>query len=131
MPSHFDTDLYILCPRLATLVTAFSDNLIQVPNFYGFLGVFGVHVTLPATRMYYFAYPMGLALSFGTYWALSKLDPPICSNMGQMFHEVGSEAEDAVIESASVAVAADADVDLRTSKGGMGLGASEKDAVLV
>lgn len=68
------------------------------------MGVFGVHVTQPATRMYYFAYPMGLALSFGTYWALNKLDPPICSNMGQMFHEVGSEAEDAVIESETVAV---------------------------
>jgi hypothetical protein len=77
--------------------------------------------------MYYFAYPMGLALSFGTYWALNRLDPPLCSNMGQMFHEVGSEAEDAVIESEAVAV----DVDLRTSKGGMGLDASEKDAVLV
>ncbi|KIW18951.1 hypothetical protein PV08_03240 [Exophiala spinifera] len=98
-----------------------------VPNFYGFLGVFGVSVTLPATRMYYFAYPMGLALSFGTYWALNKLNPPICSNMGQMFREVGSEAEDAVIESEVVAAA----VDLRTSKGGMGLDASEKDAVLV
>ena len=79
--------------------------------------------------MYYFAYPMGLALSFGTYWALNKLDPPICSNMGQMFHEVGSEAEDAVIESEAVAV----DMDLSTTKGGRGLeaSASEKDAVLV
>lgn len=46
------------------------------PNFYGFLGVFGVHVTTPATRMYYFAYPMGLVLSFGSYWALNVIDPP-------------------------------------------------------
>jgi NCS1 family nucleobase:cation symporter-1 len=46
------------------------------PNFYGFLGVFGVDVTTPATRMYYFAYPMGLVLSFCSYWALNVIDPP-------------------------------------------------------
>jgi NCS1 family nucleobase:cation symporter-1 len=46
------------------------------PNFYGFLGVFGLHITEAATRMYYFAYPMGLVLSFSSYYALCLLDPP-------------------------------------------------------
>lgn len=58
-----------------------------VPNFYGFLGVFGIHVTTSATRMYYFAYPMGLALSFGTYYALCKINPIPDSRMGQEWYE--------------------------------------------
>ncbi|KZT30186.1 hypothetical protein NEOLEDRAFT_1127086 [Neolentinus lepideus HHB14362 ss-1] len=48
------------------------------PNFYGFLGVFGVHVTTGAQREYYFAYPIGLIISFMAYWGLCILDPPKC-----------------------------------------------------
>ena len=48
------------------------------PNFYGFLGVFGVEITVAASRFYYFAYPVGLAVSFLVYWGLCYLDPPKC-----------------------------------------------------
>lgn len=37
--------------------------------------------------MYYFAYPMGLALSFGTYYALCKINPIPDSRMGQEWYE--------------------------------------------
>jgi NCS1 family nucleobase:cation symporter-1 len=48
------------------------------PNFYGFLGVFGVNITVAASRLYYFAYPIGLVISFLVYWGLCYLDPPKC-----------------------------------------------------
>lgn len=57
------------------------------PNFYGFLGVFGLHITEAATRMYYFAYPMGLVLSFSSYYALCLLDPPPYSRMKGAWQE--------------------------------------------
>jgi NCS1 family nucleobase:cation symporter-1 len=57
------------------------------PNFYGFLGVFGVPVTEAATRMYYFAYPMGLVLSFSSYYGICLLDPPPCSKMREGWQE--------------------------------------------
>jgi NCS1 family nucleobase:cation symporter-1 len=57
------------------------------PNFYGFLGVFGLHITVAATRMYYFAYPMGLFISFCTYWALCHFDPPLCMMGDRKFKE--------------------------------------------
>ncbi|KAL3462316.1 permease for cytosine/purines, uracil, thiamine, allantoin-domain-containing protein [Aspergillus heterothallicus] len=58
-----------------------------IPNFYGFLGVFGVNITTAATRMYYFAYPMGLVLSFATYYGLCWMHPPLCSKMGERWQE--------------------------------------------
>ncbi|KAH8690450.1 permease for cytosine/purines, uracil, thiamine, allantoin-domain-containing protein [Talaromyces proteolyticus] len=57
------------------------------PNFYGFLGVFGVSITETATRMYYFAYPVGLILSFASYYGLCWLDPPPCSKMEVTWQE--------------------------------------------
>jgi nucleobase:cation symporter-1, NCS1 family len=48
------------------------------PNFYGFLGVFGVNVTTGVTRFYYFAYPVGLVVSFFVYCGLCYLDSPKC-----------------------------------------------------
>ncbi|OKL60049.1 hypothetical protein UA08_04971 [Talaromyces atroroseus] len=57
------------------------------PNFYGFLGVFGVNITEAATRMYYFAYPVGLILSFGSYYGLCWLDPPPFSKIKEPWQE--------------------------------------------
>lgn len=57
------------------------------PNFYGFLGVFGVNISQAATRMYYFAYPMGLVLSFASYYALCRYDRPMCSKLGETWQE--------------------------------------------
>lgn len=47
-----------------------------VPNFYGFLGNIGVPITTTATRFYYFAFPVGVFVSFMSYWALSVFFPP-------------------------------------------------------
>ncbi|KZT30170.1 NCS1 nucleoside transporter [Neolentinus lepideus HHB14362 ss-1] len=57
------------------------------PNFYGFLGVFGVHVTTGAQREYYFAYPIGLIISFMAYWGLCILDPPKCMSRQDSWKE--------------------------------------------
>ncbi|KZT23694.1 hypothetical protein NEOLEDRAFT_1136186 [Neolentinus lepideus HHB14362 ss-1] len=48
------------------------------PNFYGFLGVFEVHVTTGAQREYYFASLIGLIINFVASWGLCILDPPKC-----------------------------------------------------
>lgn len=41
-----------------------------IPNFYGFLNNMGVEAPLGVTRAYYFAYPIGLFVSFMVYWGL-------------------------------------------------------------
>jgi NCS1 family nucleobase:cation symporter-1 len=46
------------------------------PNFYGFLNNMGVHAPIGVTHAYYFAYPIGLFVSFGTYWAANWISPP-------------------------------------------------------
>ncbi|GME22532.1 hypothetical protein EG329_006952 [Neofusicoccum parvum] len=47
-----------------------------IPNFYGFLNNMGVSAPTGVTRAYYFAYWIGVALSFGIYWVLNYLWPP-------------------------------------------------------
>ena len=46
------------------------------PNFYGFLSNMGVHAPPGIVKAYYFAYPIGLAVSFAVYWAACWLSPP-------------------------------------------------------
>ncbi|KAF7879756.1 uncharacterized protein EAF02_007926 [Botrytis sinoallii] len=41
-----------------------------IPNFYGFLNNMGVKAPMGVTRAYYFAYPIGLFVSFLVYWGL-------------------------------------------------------------
>lgn len=47
-----------------------------IPNFYGFLNNMGVAAPIGVTRFYYFAYPVGIFVSFGTYWLCCKISPP-------------------------------------------------------
>ena len=42
-----------------------------IPNFYWFLNNMGVSAPIVVTRLYYFAYPIGLFKSFMVYWGLS------------------------------------------------------------
>ncbi|EHL03785.1 putative Uridine permease [Glarea lozoyensis 74030] len=46
------------------------------PNFYGFLNNMGVDAPIGITKAYYFAYEIGLFLSFFTYWAACTWSPP-------------------------------------------------------
>lgn len=46
------------------------------PNFYGFLGQLGLKISQPATRYFYFAYPIGLFVSFTSYFLLNIYFPP-------------------------------------------------------
>jgi NCS1 family nucleobase:cation symporter-1 len=46
------------------------------PNFYGFLNNMGVHAPGGVTKAYYFAYEIGLFMSFFTYWAACYFSPP-------------------------------------------------------
>lgn len=51
-----------------------------IPNFYGFLNNMGVHAPIGVTHFYYFAYPVGVTLSAGVFWAMNYFYPPqICS----------------------------------------------------
>lgn len=50
-----------------------------IPNFAGFLGNMGVHVHDSTTKAYYFAYPIGLFLSFFSYWVFNYFYPPALS----------------------------------------------------
>lgn len=36
----------------------------------------GVSAPIGVTKAYYFAYPIGLALSFGVYWVANWISPP-------------------------------------------------------
>lgn len=47
-----------------------------IPNFYGFLNNMGVSAPIGVTKAYYFAYEIGLILSFGVYWACCYFYPP-------------------------------------------------------
>ncbi|KAH8821463.1 permease for cytosine/purines, uracil, thiamine, allantoin-domain-containing protein [Xylogone sp. PMI_703] len=47
-----------------------------IPNFYGFLNNMGVSAPLGVTKAYYFAYPIGLFLSFFVYWGANIISPP-------------------------------------------------------
>lgn len=46
------------------------------PNFAGFLGNMGVPMPQGITRLYYFAYPIGLVVSFGTFWLCNVIWKP-------------------------------------------------------
>ena len=78
-----------------------------IPNFYGFLGVFGVDITTPARRMYFFAYPMGLVLSFFSYWALNIIDPPKAYQVRGEWREPADYFETDVEEQRTVVEALD------------------------
>ncbi|VVT55785.1 uncharacterized protein SAPINGB_P004737 [Magnusiomyces paraingens] len=51
------------------------------PNFYGFLGQLGVNITLQGTRFFYFAFPVGLFVSFTSYLLLCIYFPPAFTTM--------------------------------------------------
>ncbi|KAH8682952.1 putative uridine permease [Tricladium varicosporioides] len=46
------------------------------PNFYGFLNNMGVSAPAGVTKSYYFAYEIGLFVSFGSYWLFNWMSPP-------------------------------------------------------
>ncbi|EXJ88749.1 hypothetical protein A1O1_05681 [Capronia coronata CBS 617.96] len=46
------------------------------PNFPGFLGNMGVKMPLGITRFYYFAYPVGIAISFVVFWVCNLVWKP-------------------------------------------------------
>lgn len=48
----------------------------MAPNFYGFLGQVGLNITTTGKRLYYFAYPIGVFVSFVTYFIFSIAYPP-------------------------------------------------------
>ena len=58
-----------------------------IPNFYGFLNNMGVAAPAGVTKAYYFAYPIGLAVSFGTYWIANWVSPPPLSFPLNEWHE--------------------------------------------
>ncbi|KAH8891935.1 NCS1 nucleoside transporter [Thozetella sp. PMI_491] len=45
-------------------------------NFAGFLGNMGIKVPIGITRFYYFAYPVGIVLSFGIFWVCNLVWKP-------------------------------------------------------
>jgi len=58
-------------------IRAYIAYLVAVAvNFAGFLGNMGVTVPVGITRFYYFAYPVGLLLSFGVFLLCSLVSKP-------------------------------------------------------
>ncbi|KAG0648390.1 Uridine permease [Hyphodiscus hymeniophilus] len=57
------------------------------PNFYGFLNNMGVSAPSGVTKAYYFAYEIGIILSFMTYWAANYFYPPALSFPFSEWHE--------------------------------------------
>jgi len=58
-----------------------------VPNFYGFLNNMGVSAPEGVIKAYYFAYPIGLAVSFAVYWLANVVSPPALSFQLNEWHE--------------------------------------------
>lgn len=58
-----------------------------IPNFYGFLNNMGVSAPIGVTRFYYFAYPVGLALSAAVFYAMNVFWPPQICNIGEKWLE--------------------------------------------
>lgn len=58
-----------------------------IPNFYGFLNNMGVSAPLGVTKAYYFAYPIGLFVSFFVYWASCWISPPALKFSLNEWHE--------------------------------------------
>ncbi|CZR59046.1 probable uracil permease [Phialocephala subalpina] len=58
-----------------------------IPNFYGFLNNMGVIAPLGVTKAYYFAYPIGLFVSFFVYWATCWISPPALRFSLNEWHE--------------------------------------------
>ena len=55
---------------------AFAIYIIAVaPNFYGFLHQLGVHAGVKVEKAYCFAYPIGLLLAFGGFFAINRIFP--------------------------------------------------------
>jgi len=57
------------------------------PNFAGFLGNMGLSMPMGITRFYYFAYPIGLVVSFGTFWVSNILWKPTLMMPLSEWHE--------------------------------------------
>lgn len=57
------------------------------PNFAGFLGNMGVHMPFGITRFYYFAYPVGLFVSFSTFWLCNLIWKPAIMKPLNEWHE--------------------------------------------
>lgn len=47
-----------------------------IPNFYGFLGTVGVHITRGAEEFYCFAFPVGMVVSFVAFVVICYFAPP-------------------------------------------------------
>ncbi len=58
-----------------------------IPNFYGFLNNMGVSAPAGVTKAYYFAYPIGLFVSFGVYWLACWISPPALTYSLDKWHE--------------------------------------------
>jgi NCS1 family nucleobase:cation symporter-1 len=55
---------------------AFAIYIVAVaPNFYGFLHQLGVHAGVKVEKAYCFAYPIGLILAFGGFFAINRIFP--------------------------------------------------------
>lgn len=58
-----------------------------IPNFYGFLNNIGVSAPEGVVKAYYFAYPIGLAVSFAVYWIACVVSPPTLRFPLREWHE--------------------------------------------
>jgi len=67
---------------------AFAVYIIAVaPNFYGFLHQLGVHAGVKVEKAYYFAYPIGLLLAFGGFFAINRVFPVDASTKATQWQE--------------------------------------------
>lgn len=72
-------------------IRAYVAYLITVAvNFAGFLGNMGVHVPIGIKRFYYFAYPVGITMSFGIFWICNLIWPPAHHMPLSEWHEPGN-----------------------------------------
>lgn len=102
------------------------------PNFAGFLGNMGVSMPMGVTRAYYMAYPIGLIVSFVTFWVSNLVKRPAIMLTG--WHEPKNyyrpeedpELTSSVIEGAEVETSSRGDDASRAER--IGTGADEKRA---
>ena len=87
-----------------------------IPNFYGFLNNMGISAPIGVTHAYYFAYPIGLSVSFGTYWLANWFYPPALTFPLSEWHEpkdyVRPEERGEVFEGRSVDIESDSGKEL-------------------
>lgn len=93
------------------------------PNFYGFLNNMGVNAPMGVTKAYYFAYEIGLCLSFFTYWAANYFSPPALKFRLSEWHEpedyIRSEERGEVVNGMVV------DIESASREGPMGKGLAQ------